>query len=176
MAKRNEISNPAPWLSPHRLFHFPQYCDCMFLLWSKSLSSISPSEYQPPNVLSQTVFNRHSRSRSGPSSRGSPNVCVELWNRMWQWVHGSCSLTLYRVMACAKHLIRIMYLLFVKTSWDWDCFDLSYFTENKSEIRVIWPGLQILIIDWHSTHLLYRTPNLKSFYHDKTPSPHKNMK
>lgn len=163
MAKRNELSNPAPWLCPHRL-------------WCKSLSSISPSEYQPPNVPSQTLFNQHSWSRSGPSSRGSPSVCVELWNKMWQWVHGSCSLTLCCVMTCAEHLIRIMYLLFIKSSWDWDCFDFSYFTGNKAESRVIWLGLQTLIIDWHSTHLVHRTPNLKSFYHDKTPSLLKNMK
>lgn len=142
----------------------------------QNLSSISPLEYQPPNVPSQTLSNRHSRSRSGPSSRGSPSVCVERWKKMWQWVYGSCSLTLCCVMTCAKHLIRIMCLLYVKTSWDGNCFDHSYFTENKAESRVIWPGLQTLIIDWHSIHLVHRTPNLKSFYHDKTPSLHKYMK
>lgn len=79
-------------------------------------------------------------------------------------------------MTCAKHLIRIMCLLFVKISWDGGSFDHSYFTENKAESRVIWPGLQTLIIDWHSIHLVHRTPSLKSFYHDKTPSLHKYMK
>lgn len=79
-------------------------------------------------------------------------------------------------MTCAKHSIRIMCLLFVKISWDGGCFDHSYFTENKAESRVIWPGLQTLIIDWHSIHLVHKTPSLKSFYHDKTPSLHKYMK
>lgn len=84
------------------------------------------------------------------NSRGSPSVCVERWKKMWQWVYGSCSLTLCCVMTCAKHLIRTMCFLFVKISWDEGSFDHSYFTENKAESRVIWLGLQTLISIWYT--------------------------
>lgn len=71
-------------------------------------------------------------------------------------------------MTCAKHSIRIMCLLFVKISWDGGSFDHSYFTENKAESRVIWPGLQTLIIWYTEPQVLNLSTMIKHHHYINT--------
>lgn len=132
------LSNPALRLCPHILSHFSNSMTLHSFLKNSSSEAFLPSVHQ--NIVLQILHLRHFLISVPQADLVFPlrslftNVCVYLWNSVWQWMLSSCSLVLCCVMTYVKYLIESLHFLLVKTWWDGNNFYYSYFTENKAKI------------------------------------------